>query len=86
MTCRELADFIHAYLAGELPSDVQRGFEAHLEICAACREYLRAYKATVDLGRRAFAADDRDASAADVPEDLVTAILNAASKAQRNGQ
>lgn len=76
MTCRELADFIGDYVSGELPATVRVPFEEHLRLCANCRRYIAGYQAAVELGKRAF--DDDDAPIpADVPEDLVTAILAA---------
>jgi len=76
VTCREFADFIAEYLSGELPADVRTRFERHLWFCRACRKYLSGYKATVELGRRAFTNDDA-ALPPDVPDDLVKAILAA---------
>lgn len=72
MTCRECNEFILAYLEGELPADVHAGFERHLGRCPSCECYLRQYKATIAAGR--IACSDNDA-AADVPEDLIRAIL-----------
>jgi len=78
MTCRELADFLMEYLDGELPADVRAAFDRHLSLCPNCVAYLAAYKTTIAMGRRAFAADEAEADAdarPDVPEDLVKAIL-----------
>jgi anti-sigma factor RsiW len=75
LTCREIADFLMAYEDGELPDAVRREFDAHLAVCPDCVAYLESYRATVALGRRAFA--DEDAAAADeVPEELVQAVLS----------
>jgi anti-sigma factor RsiW len=74
VTCREFADFIGGYLSGELPSDATAQFERHVSLCANCRAYLAQYRATIDLGCRAFADDDANLPA-DVPDDLVAAIL-----------
>jgi anti-sigma factor RsiW len=76
VTCREFADFMADYLSGELPQDSRVAFEHHLRICANCQKYLAGYEATVKLGRRAFADDDA-AVPAQVPEELVQAILAA---------
>ena len=74
MTCRELADFIGDYLSGEIPDETRLAFDRHLAECPNCVNYLSAYKATIELGRRAF--DDEDAKLpADVPDELVKAIL-----------
>jgi len=74
LTCRELIDFLMAYLDGELPAAQRADFERHLGVCPPCLNYLETYKETVRLGK-ACCADD--ALPADVPEELVRAILAA---------
>lgn len=76
MTCRELTSFIHDYLAGELPPDRSQGFEHHLTLCENCRRYLRQYRHTIAAGRAAFTDPDAPVPA-EVPDDLVRAILAA---------
>ena len=76
LSCREIADFLMAYEDGELSEPARREFDAHLAECPDCVAYLASYRATLALGKRAFA--DEDAAAADeVPEDLVAAVLAA---------
>jgi anti-sigma factor RsiW len=66
------------YLSSELPAETRQEFERHLDICENCRRYLEAYEETVTLGKHAF--DDQDGPVpADVPDDLVRAILAALS-------
>lgn len=74
VTCREFADFIADYLDGQLPADVLARFEHHLTLCVNCLRYLDGYRATVKLGKAAFATPDA-AVPRDIPEDLVRAIL-----------
>ncbi len=76
MTCREFADFMMDYLSAELSSETRAQFEHHLDICANCRKYLNSYEQTIKLGRRAFEDDDAPVPA-DVPEELVKAVLAA---------
>jgi anti-sigma factor RsiW len=76
VTCRELADFIADYLTGDLRPEIGAAFEQHLSLCPNCRRYLASYEATVTLGRAAFDVDDAPVPA-DVPEELVRAILDA---------
>jgi anti-sigma factor RsiW len=80
MTCQEVADFLLEYTTGELAPDVRTLFDRHLTVCPNCREYLALYRATVSLGRAAF-AHTKNAVDAGVPEELVAAIL--ASRALR---
>jgi anti-sigma factor RsiW len=74
ITCRELADFIDAYLENDLASDEQHSFDAHLRACPACVAYLATYEATIVMSKAAFGRDE-DEVPADVPEQLVKAIL-----------
>jgi anti-sigma factor RsiW len=74
VTCRDFADFIMDYLTGELPADVLASFERHLSGCPHCHDYLAQYLATVAAGKEAF-ADENAPVPAEVPEDLIQAIL-----------
>ena len=82
MTCREFVDFIMEYLDGELPSDVHTPFERHISRCPACDRYLRQYKATVAAGRAAFTRCENNEVPADVPEELINAILESRRRVQ----
>ncbi len=75
LTCQELCDWIDAHLAGELSPAEAGAFRAHLEVCASCVRYLASYEATVRLGKRAFEWAPGDPIPADVPVDLIHAIL-----------
>jgi anti-sigma factor RsiW len=74
ITCREFEDFVQQYLDDELPSPQLAMFELHLHICRECRDYLAAYRRSLEIGRAAFKADD-ESLPEDVPEDLIKAIL-----------
>ena len=76
MTCRECAEFLADYIAGELAAEVRATFERHLQRCPNCLTYLEQYKATVRAGQAAFGADTADEEP-DFPEELVRAILAA---------
>jgi anti-sigma factor RsiW len=73
VTCREFADVVMSYLDGELDPTQRRLFEDHLADCADCVRFLREYRATVRASQSACA----DELPADVPADLVKAILEA---------
>lgn len=76
MNCRECAQFLADYLAGDLATEVRTIFERHLERCPNCVSYLEQYKATIRAGKAAF-AEEPAAAEADFPEELVQAILAA---------
>ena len=76
MKCRELAEFLMDYVSGELPEENRSHFEFHLARCGNCREYLIQYEGCVKAGRIAC-GEMSDELPADVPEDLVRAVLAA---------
>ena len=76
ITCREFEDFILAYLEGELPTRQRFVFELHTKVCRECRDYLGAYRRTVEISKRAFEQEDEPVSDK-VPEDLIKAVLAA---------
>jgi len=80
MTCREFTEFLSAYFDGQLAEDVRLRFDAHLAACPECAAYLESYATTVKLAKAALRGSD-DPVPADVPEDLVKAILRARHKA-----
>jgi len=76
-TCRDVIEFLRAYLDGELPADTRARFEEHLDACPPCLDYLDSYRATIALASEAFAEAGPDELADAVPEELVQAILAA---------
>jgi anti-sigma factor RsiW len=79
MTCRELADFLMDYLNEDLTAEVRAAFDRHLALCPNCVAYVKTYRTTIELGRRAFADDEADAGT-EVPDELVRAILAARNR------
>lgn len=73
LTCRELLDFLGAYLDGELAHDVRCDFERHLSLCPACTDYLASYRETIRLTH--LDCDPDGPVPDEVPEDLVATIL-----------
>lgn len=79
MTCRELVDFLMAYLDGELPAAQREAFERHLSVCPSCVNYMATYKEAVRLGRQAMVHTDAPVPST-VPDALVQAVLAAARR------
>ena len=73
LPCSEILDFLWAYLDQELAEDDQHEFDSHLAVCPACVAYLETYRRTIALCRAA--ASDPDEAVAELPADLVQAIL-----------
>lgn len=76
MTCKELIDFLMDYIDGELPGGETRAFDEHLGVCTHCNDYLDSYRETVRLGKMICKGNAGELPA-DIPEDLVAAILEA---------
>ena len=79
LNCRELIEFLSAYLDDELPGEERAAFERHLAVCPYCRDYLATYRQTVHLGKRTLAAEAE--ALEQVPQELLRAILAARARA-----
>ena len=55
-TCKESIDVLLQYLDGEMPPEEAKALESHLDCCAPCVEFLRTYRETSNLCKRALAA------------------------------
>ena len=76
ITCGEFEDFIADYVDGALSDRQRRVFELHMRVCRECRDYLAAYRCTMEIAKRAY--DDPEGPVPDeVPEDLIKAVLAA---------
>jgi anti-sigma factor RsiW len=78
LTCRELIEFLSAYLENEQPPGERAVFESHLAICPDCVSYVESYRLTIELGRQA--CDPEAELPEDVPSELVDAILASRAK------
>lgn len=76
MTCRELVEFLMAYLEEDLAAAERADFEEHLGMCPPCVDYLESYRETVRLGKQ-VCRDLEGPVPDDVPEQLIQAILAA---------
>jgi anti-sigma factor RsiW len=72
MTCRDVTDFLDAFVANDLAPEVRGTFERHLGGCVNCQHFLQQYEQTVAAGKCAC-----DNEHVEIPEDLVKAILAA---------
>lgn len=78
MTCRQITEFLDAYIAGELPPFKAASFRLHLVLCRDCRAYLDSYRRTIELSK--LSMKPQDPVPASVPPELVKAIQNAMKK------
>lgn len=76
ITCEEFEDFILAYLEDDLSAKQKFIFDLHIKVCRECRDYLNAYRASIDLAKQALEEESK-LLPEQVPDDLVKAILAA---------
>lgn len=74
ITCRELSDFMIAYLQDELPSSQRVVFERHLAACSECQAYLDSYRQTVRL---LGSSSTSPALTETAPDELIRAVMAA---------
>lgn len=79
LSCRDFADFLWAYLSGEVSEAERREFELHLAKCPSCVAYMSSYRTATELGKSAFRAGDAPVPE-EAPEELVQAILSARAR------
>ena len=49
LTCKELVEMVTAHVEGALPPADRARFEAHLEGCSGCRNYVQQMMTTIKL-------------------------------------
>jgi anti-sigma factor RsiW len=69
-TCKDSIDVLLLYLDGEMPPEDVRALEEHLGCCAPCVEFLRTYRDTTNLCKRALAAKMPESVAASLQDFL----------------
>ncbi len=55
-TCKDSVHLLLEYLDGELSADVRARLEAHFGGCTPCEDFLKSYRATPTLCRKALAS------------------------------
>ena len=80
VTCRDFVEFLDQYLANGLPVSQRDEFNGHLAACPSCVAYMKSYLQTIQLGRDALRDADEPVPA-EVPEELIQAILSARGRA-----
>lgn len=82
LTCKEVLDFLMAYIDDELSMDQRDDFEAHLRVCPSCVNYLKSYRETVRLSREsAKSSSGERMQNEDVPAELIDAVRHAVKHA-----
>lgn len=76
LTCKEFIDFLDNYVDGTLAAERRARFDAHLVACPQCVDFLRTYRETIRLAR---GGHHDETIPAEVPEELIQAVLRARS-------
>jgi anti-sigma factor RsiW len=82
MNCSEFVDFLMGYLDDGLARSQREIFEAHMVDCPSCETFLETYRETIRLGKLCL-SDPEGPVPAQVPEELVAAILAARAEPAR---
>jgi|GEM_PF-783442 len=97
ITCREIGEFLLAYLEHDLGGGARAEFERHLNKCPPCVHYIDGYRETIELVRRCVRDEPGagsgvgpgggsqcgDAPKHKPPEGLIQAILAAKRSIER---
>jgi predicted anti-sigma-YlaC factor YlaD len=51
ITCRQLAELLFDFAAGQLKPEHQKHVEEHLGLCSSCVAYLEGYRLTLQMTR-----------------------------------
>jgi len=70
--CKDLIEFLSAYVEKELPERQHEVFERHLGVCFECVDYVASFTATIELTQSLC-----DVDCESIPQALVDAILAA---------
>jgi len=77
--CKSLEKFVVEFLDEQLPEHTRLAFLKHIEECTHCADYLQNYRKTINLSKAAL-TENNSTEKAEIPEDLVKAILSASQK------
>lgn len=64
MYCQDCVDLLADYVEGTLPEEKKAAFEEHLSYCPPCITFLRTYKATTKVCRKALSKNIPEAVSA----------------------
>ena len=76
-TCKDAINLLLDFLDGEIPPEDAKHLREHLSGCAPCIDFLRTYKATPGLCRRALAQQMPQEVSARLTEYLRSRIKSA---------
>ena len=78
MNCRQFIEILDDYVAASQPPHDQARSEEHLAVCPYCRDCLKSYRDTIELLKKALAAQPEGR----VPDELGPALAEAMRRAR----
>lgn len=79
-TCKDSIELLLEYLDGELNGELRARLEEHLGGCSPCEDFLKSYKATPTLCRKALAREMPREVAAKLTDFLRAEMAKTANK------
>jgi len=73
--CKQVESFLLAYIEDDLPKSQMKVIDRHLMVCPDCRRYIAEYPRTLEV--LSVSKSEADEAMAEVPKDLINAILEA---------
>ncbi|MEH6832675.1 anti-sigma factor family protein [Sulfitobacter sp.] len=73
--CKQVESFLLAYIEDDLPKSQMKVIDRHLMVCPDCRRYIADYRRTLEVLN--VSKLEEDEALAEVPKDLIKAILEA---------
>lgn len=81
ISCGEFDQFLQDYLDDELSQKQLNRFDLHMTVCPTCKAHFETYLASYKLTREVF-GQSQETVPDNVPEDLITAILDTTRSAK----
>ncbi|MBV1901666.1 MAG: zf-HC2 domain-containing protein [Kordiimonadaceae bacterium] len=81
ITCREFDSFLQDYVDEELSDNQLELFDIHMKLCPMCNAHFETYMVSYKATRHVFGTTEETVPD-DVPEDLITAILDTTRNAK----
>jgi hypothetical protein len=83
VSCREISEFLLAYLEAELEPEARAEFDRHVNHCPPCLHYLDGYRETIELVRACVRGSDPTGGSAAGPESGSACASSDVSEAER---
>ena len=79
ISCQQFDTFLSDYIDGDLSDSQQELFQYHMAMCPMCKAHFNTYIDTYKATGIVFGSSEETVSE-EIPEELITAILETAQK------